>query len=264
TVYVGCATGRPGGPSHPARTIVSRGGPVTKRIIIIGGGPAGYEAALVAAQHGADVTVVDAEGIGGNCVLTDCVPSKTFIATTGVRTDMRRAEEMGVQAHFDPTAYRLTRVNGRVKSLARAQSADIRSQLQREGVRLLSGRARLHDSQPGMASHRIAVTFEGGQEKIFDADVVLIAIGSSPRVLSGAEPDGERILNWRQLYDLTELPKHLVVIGSGVTGAEFVSAFTEMGVKVTMVSSRDRVLPHEDADAALVLEEALSERGVSL
>src|SRR5699024_8877984 len=108
TVYVGCATGRPGGPSHPARTIVSRGGPVTKRIIIIGGGPAGYEAALVAAQHGADVTVVDAEGIGGNCVLTDCVPSKTFIATTGVRTDMRRAEEMGVQAHFDPTAYRLT------------------------------------------------------------------------------------------------------------------------------------------------------------
>src|SRR5699024_432032 len=76
TVYVGGATGRPGGPSHPARTIVSRGGPVTKRIIIIGGGPAGYEAALVAAQHGADVTVVDAEGIGGNCVLTDCVPSK--------------------------------------------------------------------------------------------------------------------------------------------------------------------------------------------
>ena len=237
---------------------------MTQRIIIIGGGPAGYEAALVAAQHGADVTIVDSDGIGGNCVLHDCVPSKTFIATTGVRTDMRRAEEMGVEAHFDPTAYRLTQVNGRVKSLARAQSADIRSQLQREGVRLLSGSARLHDSAPGLAAHRIAVTFEDGQEKIFDADVVLIATGSSPRILADAEPDGERILTWRQLYDLTELPSHLVVVGSGVTGAEFVSAFTEMGVKVTMVSSRDRVLPHEDADAALVLEEALSERGVSL
>lgn len=237
---------------------------MTKRIIIIGGGPAGYEAALVAAQHGADVTVVDSDGIGGNCVLTDCVPSKTFIATTGVRTDMRRAEEMGVQAHFDPAAYRLGQVNGRVKSLARAQSADIRSQLQREGVRLLSGTARLHDSQPGMATHSIHVTFETGEQKVFDADVVLLATGSSPRILSGAEPDGERILTWRQLYDMTELPKHLVVVGSGVTGAEFVSAFTEMGVKVTMVSSRDRVLPHEDADAALVLEEALSERGVSL
>ena len=179
---------------------------MTQRIIIIGGGPAGYEAALVAAQYGADVTIVDADGIGGNCVLSDCVPSKTFIATTGVRTDMRRAEEMGVQAHFDPTAYKLGQVNGRVKSLARAQSADIRAQLQREGVRLISGWARLHDSQPGMASHRVAVTFENGQEKIFDADVVLMATGSSPRVLRGAEPDGERILNWRQLYDSPSCP----------------------------------------------------------
>ncbi len=237
---------------------------MTQRIIIIGGGPAGYEAALVAAQYGADVTIVDSDGIGGNCVLYDCVPSKTFIATTGVRTDMRRAEEMGVQAHFDPTAYRLGQVNGRVKSLARAQSADIRAQLQREGVRLLSGWAKIHDSQPGLATHTVAVTFENGQERLLEADVVLVATGSSPRELPDARPDGERILTWRQLYDLTELPTHLVVVGSGVTGAEFVSAFTEMGVKVTMVSSRDRVLPHEDADAALVLEEALSERGVSL
>lgn len=237
---------------------------MTQRIIIVGGGPAGYEAALAAAQHGADVTVVDSDGIGGNCVLTDCVPSKTFIATTGVRTDMRRAEEMGVQAHFDPESYRLGQVNGRVKSLARAQSADIRSQLQREGVRLLSGTARLHDPQPGLASHRVHATLESGEEKILDADVVLLATGSTPRILPDAAPDGDRILTWRQLYDMPELPGHLVVVGSGVTGAEFVSAYTEMGVKVTMVSSRDRVLPHEDADAALVLEEALSERGVSL
>jgi len=237
---------------------------VTKRIVIIGGGPAGYEAALVAAQYGADVTIVEADGIGGNCVLYDCVPSKTFIATTGVRTDMRRAEEMGVEAHFDPKAYRLGQVNGRVKSLARAQSADIRSQLHREGVRLLAGRARIHDSQPGLAAHQVAVTLSTGAEKLLDADVILLATGSSPRVLPDAQPDGERILTWRQLYELQELPEHLVVVGSGVTGAEFVSAFTEMGVKVTMVSSRDRVLPHEDADAALVLEEALSERGVAL
>ncbi len=77
-------------------------------------------------------------------------------------------------------------------------------------------------------------------------------------------PDGERILTWRHLYDLEELPSHLVVVGSGVTGAEFVSAYTEMGVKVTLVSSRDRVMPHEDADAALVLEDVLAERGVTL
>lgn len=237
---------------------------MTKRIVIIGGGPAGYEAALVAAQYGADVTVVESDGVGGNCVLYDCVPSKTFIATTGVRTDMRRAEEMGVEAHFDPHAYKLGQVNGRVKSLARAQSADIRSQLHREGVHLLSGRGRIHDSQPGLAAHQVEVTLDSGEQRFLDADVILLATGSNPRVLPDAQPDGKRILTWRQLYELTELPEHLVVVGSGVTGAEFVSAFTEMGVKVTMVSSRDRVLPHEDADAALVLEEALGERGVSL
>lgn len=237
---------------------------MSTRIVILGGGPAGYEAALAGAQYGADVTVVDSDGLGGACVLFDCVPSKTFIATTGVRTDMRRANEMGVEMKFDPAAYRLDHVNSRVRSLAQAQSADIRSQLQREGVRLLSGTGRIVDYQPGLASHEVEVTLDSGKQLTLDADMILLATGSSPRVLPDAQPDGERILTWRQVYDLTELPSHLVVVGSGVTGAEFVSAFTEVGVKVTMVSSRDRVLPHEDADAALVLEEALSERGVSL
>jgi len=115
-----------------------------------------------------------------------------------------------------------------------------------------------------MAAHQVRATLGSGEQKTIDADVVLIATGASPRIIPGAEPDGERIMTWRQLYDLDELPEHLVVVGSGVTGAEFVSAYTEMGVKVTLVSSRDRVLPGEDADAALVLEDALAERGVTL
>ena len=92
--------------------------------------------------------------------------------------------------------------------------------------------------------------------------MVLIATGATPRVLPSAVPDGERILTWRQVYDLTELPEHLIVVGSGVTGAEFASAYTEMGVQVTLVSSRDRVLPGEDADAAAVIEEVFADRGV--
>jgi dihydrolipoamide dehydrogenase len=83
-------------------------------------------------------------------------------------------------------------------------------------------------------------------------------------VLPGAVPDGERILDWRQLYDLAELPEHLVVIGSGVTGAEFVAAYTDLGVAVTVVSSRDRIMPHEDADAAAIIEEVFNERGATL
>ncbi|GAA4478526.1 NAD(P)H-quinone dehydrogenase [Rhodococcus olei] len=234
------------------------------RIVIIGGGPAGYEAALVAAQHGAEVSLVDSDGVGGACVLWDCVPSKTFIASTGVRTDMRRATDLGIALDPSQATISLPQIHSRVKSLAQAQSADIRDKLQTAGVEVLSGTAELIDPVIGMASHQVKATLAAGGERVLDADVVLIATGASPRVLPGARPDGERILNWRQLYDLETLPEHLVVVGSGVTGAEFVSAYTEMGVQVTMVSSRDRVLPHEDADAAMVLEEALSERGVTL
>ena len=234
------------------------------RIVIIGGGPAGYEAALVAAQHGATVTLVDSDGLGGACVLYDCVPSKTFIASTGVRTDLRRASDLGIDLDFEEVKVSLPQVHSRVKSLAHAQSADIRARLQSVGVEVLAGRGELIDSKVGLAAHQVKAVLGNGAERVFDADVVLIATGASPRVLPSAVPDGERILNWRQLYDLEALPTHLIVVGSGVTGAEFVSAYTEMGVQVTVLSSRDRVLPHEDADAALVLEDALSERGVQL
>ena len=234
------------------------------RIVIMGGGPAGYEAALAAAAYGADTTVIDSDGIGGACVLWDCVPSKTFIASTGIRTEVRRAVDLGINLRTDDTLVTLPSIHQRVRDLAFAQSADIRSRLISEGVTLFSGTAALEGPQVGGSTHAVTATLADGSTQRFEGDVVLIATGASPRVLPDAQPDGERILTWRQLYDLEALPEHLVVIGSGVTGAEFVHAYTELGVKVTLISSRDRVLPHEDEDAALVLEEALAERGVEL
>ena len=231
------------------------------RIVIMGGGPAGYEAALVAAQHGADVTIVEKDGLGGACVLYDCVPSKTFIASSGARANMHGLGELGIITDMADTSVDLRTVHGRVKGLAIAQSADIRARVQREGVKIFTGEGRFADDEPGLAAHKVRVAKNTGDTEVLDADAVLIATGATPRVLPGAVPDGERILDWRQLYDLPELPEHLVVVGSGVTGAEFASAYTEMGVKVTLVSSRDRVLPHEDADAAAVLEEVFAQRG---
>lgn len=239
---------------------------MTTRIVILGGGPAGYEAALVAANSrpDAEVTVVDSEGIGGAAVLDDCVPSKTFIASTWLRTELRRAPRLGFEIDIDDAKIDLPQIHARVRNLAVEQSEDIAAQLRDVGVHLVAGRGELIDPAPNLARHRIKATAADGTVTEHDADVVLIATGASPRVLPSAQPDGERILTWRQLYDLKELPEHLVVVGSGVTGAEFVHAYTELGVPVTVAASRDRVLPYEDADAAAVLEESFAERGVKL
>jgi NAD(P)H dehydrogenase (quinone) len=233
--------------------------------VIIGGGPAGYEAALVAAQLDADVTVVEAAGAGGACVLDDCVPSKTFIASSEVVTGYRDTEEFGVHSDgLEGITVDAKAVHARVKRLASAQSRDIQTKLLKAGVNLVHGTARLGDDTLGHA-HRIRIQPQGSDsEYIIDAGTVLIATGATPRQMPTAIPDGERILTWRQIYDLPSLPEHLIVIGSGVTGAEFASAYLAMGVKVTLVSSRDRVMPHEDADAATAIERVFRARGMTI
>jgi dihydrolipoamide dehydrogenase len=240
------------------------GGTNPDNVVIIGGGPGGYESALVAAQLGARVTVVDSDGLGGSAVLTDCVPSKTLIATAELMTDVSGAAELGVnfEDHQGDAATTLrvdlARVNARVKQLAADQSSDIGRRLAKEAVTVIRGRGRLD------GPHRVVATLEDGTEQVLEAEAVLIATGASPRTLPTAQPDGERILTWEQVYDLTEVPSNLIVVGSGVTGAEFASAYLALGIDVTLVSSRDRVLPGEDADASAVLEEVLKRRGMNV
>jgi len=234
-----------------------------ERVVIVGGGPGGYEAALVAAQLDADVVVVDRDGLGGSAVLTDCVPSKTLIATSDLMTEVGGAGELGVclaagGRDAGGVSVELARVNARVKDLARAQSQDVARRLDKEGVRVVSGTGRLDGPQCVVAQ-----TSRGTEERLA-ADVVLIATGASPRVLPSAQPDGERVLTWEQVYDVDELPERLIVVGSGVTGAEFASAYQALGSDVILVSSRELVLPGEDEDAARVLEDVFTRRGMTV
>ncbi|WP_282851801.1 NAD(P)H-quinone dehydrogenase [Gulosibacter sediminis] len=239
------------------------------RIVVIGGGPGGYESAIAGAQLGADVTLVEWVGVGGSAVLTDVVPSKTLIATAEAATQVQSSDELGLQYFVrddadnprrPEMAVNLGKLNQRILRLAQNQSDDMRLNLKDRGVRIVEGLGRI--AAPGVVS---VSTGENGQE--FDRieyDTLVVSVGASPRELPTAKPDGERILTWKQLYNLQETPEHLIVVGSGVTGAEFASAYRALGLKVTLVSSRDRVLPGEDKDAADVIEEVFKRNGMNV
>jgi NAD(P)H dehydrogenase (quinone) len=235
---------------------------VVSRIVILGGGPGGYEAALVAAELGAEVTVVADEGLGGNCVLWDCVPSKALIVAAEAMGWMHKADGMGVHASEvtepDRTYVDFPRVSARVLELGSSQSRDIERRVAAAGVRQMTGWGRL--SGP----NEVTVTRADGTERTLEADHALIATGSTARVLPFFEPDGERVLLGDQIYDLPEVPERLIIVGSGATGAEFAHAFVRFGSEVTLVSSRDLILPTEDPDAAQVIESVFERRGMTI
>lgn len=230
------------------------------RVVIVGGGPGGYEAAIVAAKQGGQVTLIERQGIGGNAVLTDVVPSKTVIATAEWRTIADRAPELGIRdrdGSDTPTASEhrvdIAAVNSRIRALVAKQSGEIAERMAKNGVAVVEGEAR-------MAGPSLVVT----EHQEYSADVVLLALGASPRVLPTAVPDGRRILTWTQLYELDEIPGHLVVVGSGVTGAEFANAYGLLGSQVTLISSGQRVLERQDPDAADLIQSVFERRGMQV
>jgi dihydrolipoamide dehydrogenase len=225
------------------------------RFTIIGAGPAGVQAATYAARLGADVTMIERDIVGGAANLWDCIPSKAMIATGGVLSVSHRAENMGL-APFTPSpdfgrlAERISRIEARLNESAC-------SLLESQGVRIVQGTGRLK------GPHEVVAETASGITEI-DADAVLLSTGSRPRVPEWAAVDGERVLTTRQAYPPPELPEHLVVIGSGVTGVEFVHMFRSFGSKVTLIVSRQQVLPAKDPEVAAALEDDFLRSGVSL
>lgn len=235
------------------------------RIVIIGGGPGGYEAAKAGRQLGAEVVLIEENGVGGNAVLTDVVPSKTLIATAEAAQRVSIAQTLGIEFSVDgkrvdpKIEIDLGAMNQRLLKLAKFQSEQMLHSLEKRGVRVISGRGRLDGNHHVLVEHAI-----GGEPERIEAKTIIVAVGASPRELPTAKTDGERILNWKQLYSLQSLPEHLIVVGSGVTGAEFASAYLELGCQVTLVSSRDKVLPGNDSDAADLIEEVFTRHGMKL
>ncbi len=225
------------------------------RFVIIGGGPAGNTAATYAARLGAEVTLIERDVVGGAAHLWDCIPSKTMIATGGAMSFTRRIQGMGLEQQVAEVDIEALRV--RIDSIKDRLQHGTTRLLQSQGVTMLHGTARM------VGPNDVEVTTADGVRQIH-ADAVLVSTGSRPRIPEWCQPDHERILVTRDCYPPAIFPESITVIGSGVTGVEFVHMFSSFGAHVTLVVSRQQVLPQKDPEVAAVLEDDFLKRGVRL
>ena len=225
---------------------------MSTRFLIIGGGPAGNIAATTAARLGAEVVMVERDVVGGAAHLWDCIPSKSMIATGRAISRTRAIGGMGL-ADVDTTVDvdTLTDRIERVKNTMRDNTTRL---LESQGVRILNGTGKF------TGPHTAEVDGPNGIET-FEFDAALVSTGSRPRIPEWCHPDGDRILTTRDCYPPKIFPESITVVGSGVTGVEFVHMFSSFGSKVTLVVSRQQVLPGK---VAAVLEEEFMRRGVKL
>ena len=228
---------------------------MSTRFLIIGGGPAGNIAATTAARLGAEVVMVERDVVGGAAHLWDCIPSKSMIATGRAISRTRAIGGMGL-ADVDTTVDvdTLTDRIERVKNTMRDNTTRL---LESQGVRILNGTGKF------TGPHTAEVDGPNGIET-FEFDAALVSTGSRPRIPEWCHPDGDRILTTRDCYPPKIFPESITVVGSGVTGVEFVHMFSSFGSKVTLVVSRQQVLPGKDPEVAAVLEEEFMRRGVKL
>ncbi|NNE72361.1 MAG: FAD-dependent oxidoreductase [Acidimicrobiales bacterium] len=224
-------------------------------LAIIGGGPAGNAAATFAARLGAEVTMIERDVVGGAAHLWDCIPSKAMIATGGAMSFLARSAGMGLGevkplVDLDNLRHRLATIEARLQT----NQTEL---LESQGVRMLEGTGRI------AGLHQVIADTAEGEIEI-EADYIMLSTGSRPRIPDWAAIDGDRILTTRDAYPPNEMPEHLVVIGSGVTGVEFVHMFKSFGSEVTLIVSRQQVLPNKDPEVAAALEENFLARGVHL
>ena len=212
-------------------------------------------AATHAARMGAEVTMVERDVVGGAAHLWDCIPSKTMIATGGAISFSNRLEGMGLEnndAEVDVESL-TTRIES-IKNRMRDNNTEI---LESQGVRILRGAGRF------TGPHTMEVDCSDGVQTV-EFDAALVSTGSQPRIPEWCHPDGDRILTTRDCYPPQVFPDSVTVVGSGVTGVEFVHMFSSFGAKVTLVVSRQQVLPGKDPEVAAVLEQEFMRRGVKL
>lgn len=229
------------------------------KLIIIGAGPGGYETALLAAERGVDVTLIESSRPGGTCLNEGCIPTKAFCRSAEILEEMKVAPAFGVSpemsAGFDfvTAAARKNAVVGQLRE-------GLSSMLSRPGIRLVHGKASFVDR------HTVAVTpLQDGNSgaRYYEADYIVVATGSVPAILPVPGAGLEGVVTSRELLDIDHVPERLCIIGAGVIGLEFASIFRSFGSEVTVVEYCSEILPRFDKDIAKRLRQSLAKRGIS-
>ncbi len=222
---------------------------MSKRLVVLGGGPGGYVAALRAAQLGAAVTVVEARGLGGTCLHRGCIPTKALVATVGVLATIRRAAQFGVRVTGE-AAVDLADVVARKTRLVQAQMQGIEHLFRAAKITLVRGVGTL------AGPRAVAVREPNGLVRRIEGDGLIVATGSEPARPALFPFDGQRVMTSDDVIDLTRLPASLIIVGGGVTGCEFACIFRALGVTVTVIEQLPRLVAGEDeAVSALLLRE---------
>lgn len=225
-------------------------------LVVIGGGPAGYAAAIRAGQLGKKVACVEQERPGGTCLNWGCIPSKALLKSAELYNKLQHSEDLGISVKG--LDYDFSKIIGRSRNVADTMAKGIGFLFKKNKVDHIIGRGTI--SVPGM----VEITEGQDKGKILSAEKILVATGCKPRRLPGLEVDGERVMTSRQALEMKQQPKSIVIVGAGAIGAEFAYFLNAFGTKVTLVEMLDQMLPVEDHEVAAVVAKSFKESGIDV
>jgi len=225
-------------------------------IIIVGGGPGGYVAAIRAAQLGFNTALVEREHLGGICLNWGCIPTKALLRSAEVYHLMQNAAAYGLKA--EKISYDFTAVIQRSRKIAAQLSGGIKHLMKKNKVTVFDGHGKL------LGKNKLSVEKDGKVINELKAPHIILATGARARVLPGIEPDGKLVWTYKEAMNPTEIPKSLLVVGSGAIGIEFASFYRTMGADVTVVEVMDRVMPVEDVEISTLARKAFEKQGMKI
>ncbi|MFV8517263.1 dihydrolipoyl dehydrogenase [Bacillus sp. SBS7] len=227
------------------------------KLVVIGGGPAGYVAAITAAQNGKEVILIDEANLGGTCLNVGCMPTKSLLESAEVHDIVRKANHYGITLNNGSISIDWKQLQARKSQIVTQLVQGIQYLMKKNKIKVIQGKAKFE------TDHRVRVT-NGNKEDVVDGDQFIIAAGSEPAELPFAPFDGKWILNSSHAMSLENIPKSLLIVGGGVIGCEFASIYSRLGTKVTIVEMAPQLLPGEDKDIAQILKEKLESDGVEI